>query len=144
MKKILIAAFAILVLIAAACGGSDSGSDNESSQIPEEEAPSSSDSTSEEDSSSVGEDSDGNKKMYNDYNIFENEFTSFKDWDCWNNNYEISYTGIVHRVCFEEKSDLLKDPFFFRNIGKVCPVSCPHTSCNCDGLLKIFKEKVVR
>ena len=90
------------------------------------------------------EDSDGNKKMYNDYNIFENEFTSFKDWDCWNNNYEISYTGIVHRVCFEEKSDLLKDPFFFRNIGKVCPVSCPHTSCNCDGLLKIFKEKVER
>tara|TARA_E500000318_G_scaffold52835_1_gene49227 strand:- start:2941 stop:3909 length:969 start_codon:yes stop_codon:yes gene_type:complete len=88
------------------------------------------------------ENENGNKKMYNDYNIFENEFTNFKDWDCWNNNYEISYTGVVHRVCFEERSDLLKDPFFFRNIGKICPVSCPHTSCNCDGLLKIYKEKV--
>ena len=87
------------------------------------------------------EDKLGNKKMYNDYNIFENEFTNFKNWDCWNNNYEISYTGVVHRVCFEERKDLLTNPFFFRDIGRVCAVSCPHTSCNCDGLLKIFKEK---
>lgn len=88
------------------------------------------------------EDEYGNKKMFNDYNIFENKFTNFKNWNCWNNNYEISYTGIVHRVCFEDKKDLIKNPFFFRDISRVCPVSCPHTSCNCDGLLKIYKEKV--
>lgn len=83
----------------------------------------------------------GEKKLYNDYNIFENEFTSFKDWDCWNNNYEITYDGIVHRVCFDDPVDLIKDIFYFKNISKVCPVKCPHDSCNCDGLLKIYKEK---
>ena len=88
------------------------------------------------------EDAAGNKKMFNDYNIFENEYTNFKDWDCWNNNYEISYDGYVHKVCFDGKINLIRDPFYFKNIGQICPVSCPHTSCNCDGLLKIYKEKV--
>lgn len=83
----------------------------------------------------------GDKQMYNDYNIFENEFTNFKDWDCWNNNYEISYDGIAHRVCFDEPVDLVRDIYFFKNITRVCPVKCPHASCNCDGLLKIYKEK---
>lgn len=88
------------------------------------------------------EDSNGDKILHNDYNLFKRELTGFKGWDCWNNNYEISYDGIVHRVCFEERTDLLKDIFYFKNIRKVCPVACPHTSCNCDGLLKIYKEAV--
>jgi len=87
------------------------------------------------------ETSTGERTQYNDYNIFENEFTNFKDWDCWNNNYEISYDGIVHRVCFNEPVDLIKDIFYFKKISSICPVKCPHTSCNCDGLLKIYKEK---
>lgn len=89
----------------------------------------------------VFEQASGDKKVFNDYNIFKNEFSSFKGWDCWNNNYEISYTGRCHRVCFDESKDLLTNPFFFRDIGKICPVSCPHSNCNCDGLLKIYKEK---
>jgi MoaA/NifB/PqqE/SkfB family radical SAM enzyme len=87
------------------------------------------------------EDSSGKRLVLNDYNIFQHEQTSFKGWDCWNNNYEISYDGVIHRVCFDEGVNALKDIFYFKNIEKVCPVKCPHTSCNCDGLLKIYKEK---
>mgnify|MGYP003626930147 CR=1 FL=1 len=87
------------------------------------------------------EDSEGNKKLFNDYNIFQSELTQFKGWDCWNNNYEISYDGILHRVCFEERVELIRNIYFFRDIKKICPVTCPHASCNCDGLLKIYKEK---
>lgn len=83
----------------------------------------------------------GEKRMFNDYNIFENKFTNFEGWDCWNNNYEISYDGIVHKVCFDEPVDLIKDIFYFKRITSICPVKCPHSSCNCDGLLKIYKEK---
>lgn len=85
------------------------------------------------------EDEKGDKKMFNDYNVFKSNLTNFKGWDCYNNNYEISYDGIVHRVCFEESSNLLTDFNFFKKIGKVCSVICPHDSCNCDGLLKIHK-----
>jgi MoaA/NifB/PqqE/SkfB family radical SAM enzyme len=87
------------------------------------------------------EDKHGVKTIFNDYNIFQREQTGFKGWDCWNNNYEISYDGIIHRVCFEDRVDAVKDIYFFKNIKKVCPVICPHNECNCDGLLKIYKEK---
>lgn len=84
----------------------------------------------------------GDKDVYNDYTLFRNTLTGFKGWDCWNNNYEITYKGVVHRVCFDDRVDLLKNIFFFRDIKRVCPVTCPHTHCNCDGLLKIYKENV--
>ena len=78
--------------------------------------------------------------VYNDYNIFNRELTGFKGWDCWNNNYEISYDGKLHRVCFDESVDLVKEMYFFRDLKSVKPVTCPHNNCNCDGLLKIYKE----
>jgi MoaA/NifB/PqqE/SkfB family radical SAM enzyme len=87
------------------------------------------------------EDKAGKKQMYNDYNVFQKDITGFKGWDCWNNNYEISYDGLVHRVCFGEKKNLLTDIYYFKKIGKICSVICPHEKCNCDGLLKIYKEK---
>ena len=46
------------------------------------------------------------------------------------------------RFCFEEKADLIKDFRFFENIKEVKPAVCPHDTCNCDGLLKIYKEKL--
>ena len=91
----------------------------------------------------VFEKADGTKTKYNDYSVFKNTFTSFKGWDCWNNNYEISYDGYVHRVCFDDRVNLIKDIQYFKNIKRICPVTCPHMSCNCDGLLKIHKESVV-
>lgn len=91
----------------------------------------------------VFEKNDGTKTTFNDYSVFKNTFTSFKGWDCWNNNYEISYDGYVHRVCFEDRVDLIRDIQYFKNIKQICPVTCPHMSCNCDGLLKIHKESVV-
>ena len=87
------------------------------------------------------EDAVGSKTVYNDYNLFKRELTGFKGWKCWNNNYEISYEGIVHKVCFEGAVNLLSDPFYFKKISSIVPVKCPHGSCNCDGLLKIYKEK---
>ena len=89
----------------------------------------------------VYESATGEKTVLNDYTLFDNKYNSFTGWDCWNNNYEISYDGIVHRVCFEDSSNLVRDPFYFKRVSSVCPVTCPHTECNCDGLLKIYKEK---
>ncbi len=83
---------------------------------------------------------DGERTTYNDYTIFNNEKTSFTGWDCYNNNYEISYKGEVNRFCFEERDDLITNFNFFKNLGEVIPTKCPHTTCNCDGLLKICKE----
>jgi hypothetical protein len=86
-------------------------------------------------------DDNENKTIYNDYTIFKNKKTSFEGWDCYNNNYEIDYKGMVNRFCFDETSDLISNFNFFKNIGKVTAAICPHSSCNCDGLLKIYKEQ---
>lgn len=82
-----------------------------------------------------------NCDVYNDYDVFNNNFTSFTGWDCWNNNYEINFKGKVTRFCFDEVDDLITNFNFFRDIKEVKPKSCPHSTCNCDGLLKIYKEK---
>ncbi|MAF36178.1 hypothetical protein CL622_03615 [archaeon] len=89
------------------------------------------------------EDQSGGKELFNDYNMFRDEQNyNFKGWNCWHNNYEISWDGKVRNVCFADKEDLLLRNFnFFKNIKKICPVVCPHTSCSCDGLLKIYKER---
>lgn len=85
--------------------------------------------------------SDTDKKIFNDYTIFHNKFTSFTGWKCWNNNYEISYNGDVRKFCFNEKDSLIHNFNYFKNIKEITPGICPHSSCNCDGLLKIYKEK---
>jgi MoaA/NifB/PqqE/SkfB family radical SAM enzyme len=85
---------------------------------------------------------ESNKVVYNDYTIFNNKMTSFTGWDCFNNNYEISWKGDVQQFCFNDRDSLLTNFNFFKDIEKVVGVSCPHTTCNCDGLLKIYKEKL--
>lgn len=83
---------------------------------------------------------DGTKLKLNDYQIFLNGAFNFKDWNCWHNNYEISWDGKVSKACdLGEEANLTISPFYFRNIKKIQPVSCPHTSCACDGHLKIKK-----
>lgn len=84
----------------------------------------------------------GVKEFHNDYSIFKNGFNKFKGFDCYNNNYEINYDGKVMKFCFGEFDDLTKNIWFFRNIEKVEPKPCPFEECNCDGLLKIYKEKL--
>jgi MoaA/NifB/PqqE/SkfB family radical SAM enzyme len=79
-------------------------------------------------------------KIYNDYNLFAEDIAHFQGWKCWNNNYEISWDGKVNQFCFNEQSDLTKDFNFFARLTEVKPKICPHTGCNCDGLLKIYKE----
>jgi len=89
----------------------------------------------------VYEDEEGaTKEVLNDYEVFSQDRTDFKGWTCWNNNYEISWEGKVARFCFEEHADLITNVNYFKNIESVIPKTCPHTSCNCDGLLKIYKE----
>lgn len=79
-------------------------------------------------------------KTYNDYNLFAEDIAHFKGWSCWNNNYEINFNGRVNQFCFNEFNDLTKDLSFFERIEHVGPRICPHSGCNCDGLLKIYKE----
>jgi len=80
------------------------------------------------------------REVLNDYQVFRKGVTGFKGWNCWNNNYEISYDGKVNMFCFDDGNDLIKNINFFKNIKEVEPRKCPHNSCNCDGLLKIHKE----
>jgi len=58
---------------------------------------------------------------YTDYDMYNKNLACFKGWDCYNNNYEINYKGIVRQFCFD--------------ITKICP----HNGCYCDGLLKVRK-----
>jgi sulfatase maturation enzyme AslB (radical SAM superfamily) len=82
-------------------------------------------------------------EVFNDYQIFNQKLTNFKGWNCWNNNYEIDVRGNVVKFCLDKKTgvSLLRDPDFFKKIEKTIPMICPHNSCNCDGLLKQYKEK---
>lgn len=88
----------------------------------------------------VFEADDQTKKIYNDYNLFAEEITHFKGWDCYNNNYEINYDGIVNQFCFNDFRNLVSNLSYFEDITEVKAKTCPHQSCNCDGLLKIYKE----
>jgi len=81
------------------------------------------------------------KDTFNEYTLFDNSMTKFTGWTCWNNNYEILWNGKLSRFCNGERYDLINNPHFFRNLTEVQPMTCPHSSCNCDGLLKIYKEK---
>jgi hypothetical protein len=83
-------------------------------------------------------------QLFNDFEIFDKKMTNFKGWSCWNNNYEIDVDGKVIQFCNlngNDKHDLLKDPDFFKRIAKTKPITCPHSACNCDGLLKQLKVK---
>ena len=40
-----------------------------------------------------------------------------------------------------KKDSLIHNFNYFKNIKEISPGICPHSSCNCDGLLKIYKEK---
>ena len=79
-------------------------------------------------------------KIYNDYNLFAEDITHFEGWKCWNNNYEISWDGVVNQFCFDHFVPLISNMNYFGDIEEIAPKICPHNSCNCDGLLKIYKE----
>ena len=81
--------------------------------------------------------------VFNDYQVFRDKLTNFKGWSCYNNNYEIDVRGNVVKFCLEKSDDvnLLSNPDFFKNITKTQPMICPHSACNCDGLLKQLKIK---
>ena len=88
------------------------------------------------------ENEDGSVDTLNDYSIFTGDNYNFCGWKCWHNNYEISWNGVVHKVCFPEPSvNLIHDPFFFKKLTEIKPVICPHSSCTCDGQMKIYKER---
>ena len=75
----------------------------------------------------------------NDYYIFKYHLNNFKGWKCYNNNFEISYDGVVQNLCKQITTKISKDPLYFRKI-KLDYMQCPYNSCVCDGLLKIFKK----
>ena len=81
---------------------------------------------------------------FNDYEVYHQGLTDFKGWSCYNNNYEIDVRGNVVKFCLDksEHVNLINDPDFFARIEKTIPMICPHKACNCDGLLKQYKEKL--
>lgn len=78
-------------------------------------------------------DQDG--KHYTDYEIFKDKRNVFTGWKCYHNNITVSLNGTIANQCFT--IDKIEDVFELMK-GKICP----HKSCNCDGLLKIRKEKL--
>ena len=77
---------------------------------------------------------------FTDHTIFENKYNSFKDWNCWNNNYEINLDCQINQFCFSDvKIDIPNN--YFKDIKTIVPLKCPHIRCSCDGLLKVKKEK---
>lgn len=90
----------------------------------------------------IFEDDKNNIAKLNDYDIFLNGSFNFHNWKCWHNNYEITWDGKVSKACdLGEEKSLITDPFYFKKICSIKPVRCPHTSCACDGHLKIRKER---
>ena len=81
-------------------------------------------------------------QMFNDYEIFKDGMTVFTGMHCWNNNYEVDVYGNVVQFCKDRVNDgsnLERDPNYFARIGQTNPMVCPHSACNCDGLLKQLK-----
>jgi sulfatase maturation enzyme AslB (radical SAM superfamily) len=83
-------------------------------------------------------------ELFNDFEVYNYGLTKFKGWSCWNNNYEVDVHGNVVKFCKEENTEtslLLRDLDYFKRIEKTKPMICPHEECNCDGLLKLRKER---
>lgn len=81
------------------------------------------------------------KHYFNDYEVYVNKLNSFKGYNCMNSNYEINANGRVIMYCAEKVfSNLITDPDFFCK-NEIKTMKCPHTYCNCDGLLKVKKYK---
>jgi organic radical activating enzyme len=80
--------------------------------------------------------------LKNDYEIFSEKLTNFQGWSCYNNNYEVDVDGRVIKFCLDNsRASLLENPDFFKDITSTVPMTCPHNSCNCDGLLKQLKVR---
>ena len=87
-------------------------------------------------------DNAGGVTKMNDYDIFLNGSFNFHNWKCWHNNYEITWDGKVSKACdLGMERNLITDPYYFKKVTEITPVRCPHTSCSCDGHLKIKKRK---
>jgi MoaA/NifB/PqqE/SkfB family radical SAM enzyme len=85
-----------------------------------------------------------NDELFNDYEVYKYGLTKFKGWSCWNNNYEVDVHGNVVKFCKPENTEtslLLRDLDYFKRIGEIQPMICPHQECNCDGLLKLKKVR---
>ena len=82
------------------------------------------------------------KELHNDFEVYCYELNKFKDFNCLNNNYEISASGETIMFCGENKKiSLIKNPDFFEKIKSVEPIKCIREHCNCDGLLKVYKYR---
>lgn len=77
-----------------------------------------------------------------DIDVFSTKRNSFIGWDCYQNNYEISFDAHVTNICFTQRIQLKSNPLFFRNIKRIRARTCVKEFCNCDGLLKCRKEDV--
>lgn len=76
-----------------------------------------------------------------DVEMFELNLNQFKGWACYNNNYEILWNSVIHKICSDEFIDIAKNPLFFYNLKTIKPMICPFEKCLSDGVLKCLKHK---
>ena len=79
-----------------------------------------------------------NKYKISDYQLFKNNLNHFKGWQCFNNNYEILWNGVLMKICDNKKIDLIKNPLYFNKLN-IKPMICPYDNCDSDGVLKCLK-----
>jgi len=82
-----------------------------------------------------------NNKKLTDYEVFSQNLHKFKNWYCYQNNFEISMDAKVSRICWDKQYDLKKDIFYFKKIKAIKAQKCIRDYCSCDGLLKCRKVK---
>jgi organic radical activating enzyme len=79
--------------------------------------------------------------LHNDFSLFKGKYNRFKGWNCYNNNYEVSVDYKVNKFCKDNNEvNVLQNPSYFKDIKEIEHMTCPFSSCNCDGLLKMYKE----
>jgi MoaA/NifB/PqqE/SkfB family radical SAM enzyme len=82
-----------------------------------------------------------NNQKLTDFEVFSQGLNKFKNWKCYQNNFEISLDGKVSRICWQKQYDLKEDIFYFKKIKEIKPKKCIQEFCSCDGLLKCKKVK---
>jgi len=82
-----------------------------------------------------------NSNPVTDHEVFTKDIYHFKDWKCYQNNYEIDIFGNIQNICFNEQLNIKNNILFFKNLKEIKARKCPHNNCSCDGLLNCKKVK---
>ena len=79
---------------------------------------------------------DGSYEIYNDFNLYLNNFKGFKDWKCYMSEYFIPVeSSDIYEFCSEKSVNI---DYVNNNKFLICPLE----NCICPGKISLLKEKV--